>query len=121
MQKGVMIEFDKEIFKKAIVFGVYLKGQVIRWLYPENIDFTDLGNVIYWDGAAWMRKGKDDVMYLIIPENTLDLFPKAEVIGRLELEQIKDDYYIATVQALERVITDYLNGKMLDIVTNEGL
>jgi len=116
-----MIEFDKEIFKKAIVFGIYLKGQTIRWLYPEHLDFTDLGNIIYWDGRAWMRCGKDDVLYLIIPENTLDLFPKAEVIGRLELEWIKDDYYIASVQALEKVIIDYVNGKMLDIVINEGL
>ena len=106
MERGVLIKFDKKIFDRAYFFGVYLRIPGIQqlWLINDEIYFTDYGTLIYWDGRAWIRGSGKEELYIILPENTLDMFPSADKVGKVDVYILKNNTYSANCYELERAI-----------------
>lgn len=106
MEKGVLIRFDKKIFDRAYFFGVYLRIPGIQqlWLINNEIYFTDYGTLVYWDGRAWIRGSEKEELYIILPENTLDMFPSADKVGEVNVHLTPNNNYYANYYDLERVI-----------------
>ena len=104
--RGVVIGFDRKIIDTAVILGIYIYKNPIAWLTSDQIDFTDLGNLIYWDGRAWQRRGTED-LYIVLPKSIIDLYPSAKIIGEVNVEEIelidKTEYFPSIVE-LEKVI-----------------
>ena len=106
MERGVLIKFSRKIFDRAYFFGVYLRipGEKQRWLINDEIYFTDFGTLVYWDGRAWIRGSGGEELYIVLPENTLDLFPSADKVGKVNVYITPNNTYSVNYYDLERAI-----------------
>lgn len=106
MERGVLVKFDKKIFDRAYFFGVYLRipGEKQLWLINDEIYFTDYGTLIYWDGRAWIRGSGKEELYIVLPENTLDIFPSADKVGKVNVYLTPNNIYSVNYYELEGTI-----------------
>ncbi len=109
---AAVIKWDKKIYSTAVVFGVYIK-KLKKYVHPHQIAFTDLGTFTYWDGGAWIRWSETAELYILLPKNTLDLFPSAEVMGEIEVMRWVEggrELYLADLNEVGDVVWDGYKG-----------